>query len=412
MSEPMPQRAVSRWAAPTLIAVVFINILGFGIIVPLLPFYAKSMNAEPWQISLVFSAFAMGGFFGEPFWGRLSDRYGRKPLLISTICGNCLCYFALAFATNIWAAFAIRLLGGMASGNGAVIQGYISDVTPPERRARMLSRQGAAFNVGFIVGPAIGGAFAQPSLGVLGFRLPLFIAAAFSAITVVGIILFVREHRVREPTLIQRPSRWLVFGEAIRHPVIGRLMLVTFLVGCGFTGIESIFGLWGQARFDWGPREVSICFATVGIFSSLTQFFITGPLSERFGEGRMLAVGMAINALGACLQPFSTGLVMTTCLMCVTAMGQSVAWPNVASLISRTADPHQTGQVLGLNNACGAFARFVGPQAAAISFSMLSIDAPFWVGALIVLPAIVLALSVVRYAPPRVAATPPPAAGH
>jgi DHA1 family tetracycline resistance protein-like MFS transporter len=403
MSDTAPREAStpSQWAAPSLIAVIFINMLGFGIIVPLLPFYAKSMHAAPWQIALIFSAYAMGGFFGEPFWGRLSDRYGRKPLLISTITGNCLCYLALAFAPNVAAAFIIRFLGGLMSGNGAVIQGYIADVTPPERRARMLSRQGAAWNVGMIVGPAVGGAFAHTDMGPIGFRIPLFIASALSAVAVTGIILFIRESKVRDQSISHRPSRWSAVGEAVRHPVIGRLMLLTFLVGFAFTGIESTFGLWGQARFGWGPRQISICFAAVGLVAALTQFFVTGPLSERFGEGRMLAVGMAVNALGSVLQPFSTGLVVTTVLMCVTAIGQSVAWPNVGALISRTADPHRQGQILGLNNAAGAFARFVGPLSAGLTFAAISVDAPFIQGALIVAPAILLALSAARRAPPR-----------
>ncbi len=403
MSDLAPREAStpSRWAAPSLIAVIFINMLGFGIIVPLLPFYAKSMHAQPWQIALIFSAYAMGGFFGEPFWGRLSDRYGRKPLLISTITGNCLCYLALAFAPNVAAAFVIRFLGGMASGNGAVIQGYIADVTPPERRARMLSRQGAAWNVGMIVGPAVGGAFAHTDIGPIGFRIPLFIAAALSAVAVIGIVLFIRESRVRDRAISHRPSRWSAIGEAVRHPVIGRLMLLTFLVGFAFTGIESTFGLWGQARFGWGPRLISVCFAAVGVVAATTQFFITGPLSERFGEGRMLAIGMGVTALGSALQPFSNGLIMTTALMCVTAIGQSVAWPNVGALISRTADPHRQGQILGLNNASGAFARFVGPLSAGLTFAGISINAPFWQGALIVAPAILLALSAARRAPPR-----------
>ena len=410
MSDLAPREAStpSRWAAPSLIAVIFINMLGFGIIVPLLPFYAKSMQAQPWQIALIFSAYAMGGFFGEPFWGRLSDKYGRKPLLISTISGNCLCYLALAFAPNVAAAFVIRFLGGMASGNGAVIQGYIADVTPPERRARMLSRQGAAWNVGMIVGPAVGGAFAHTDIGPIGFRIPLFIAAALSAVAVIGIVLFIRESKVRDRSISHRPSRWSAIGEAVRHPVIGRLMLLTFLVGFAFTGIESTFGLWGQARFGWGPRQISVCFAAVGVVAATTQFFITGPLSERFGEGRMLAIGMGVTALGSALQPFSNGLVMTTALMCVTAIGQSVAWPNVGALISRTADPHRQGQILGLNNAAGAFARFVGPLSAGLTFAAISINAPFWQGALIVAPAILLALSAARRAPPRQVQGPAP----
>ena len=403
MSDTTPREAStpSPWAAPSLIAVIFINMLGFGIIVPLLPFYAKSMHAAPWQIALIFSAYAMGGFFGEPFWGRLSDRYGRKPLLISTITGNCLCYLALAFAPNVATAFIIRFLGGLMSGNGAVIQGYIADVTPPERRARMLSRQGAAWNVGMIVGPAVGGAFAHTNMGPSGFRIPLFIASALSAVAVTGIILFIRESKIRDQSISHRPSRWAALGEALTHPVIGRLMLLTFLVGFAFTGIESTFGLWGQARFGWGPRQISVCFAAVGAVAALTQFFITGPLSERFGEGRMLAIGMGVNAVGSVLQPFSTGLAMTTGLMCVTAVGQSVAWPNVGALISRTADPHRQGQILGLNNASGAFARFVGPLSAGLTFASISIDAPFWLAALIVAPAILLALSAARRAPPR-----------
>src|SRR3954464_15429254 len=135
MSETPPREAAPpRFAAASLIALIFLNMLGFGIVVPLLPFYAKSFDAPAWQVALIFSAFSVGTFFGEPFWGRLSDKYGREPPLISTICGNWLCYFALAFAPNAWVAFAIRLAGGLSSGNGSVIQGYIADVTPPEKR--------------------------------------------------------------------------------------------------------------------------------------------------------------------------------------------------------------------------------------------------------------------------------------
>ncbi|MEO8115804.1 MAG: MFS transporter [Phenylobacterium sp.] len=399
MSDTAPRAASPpRLAAPSLIAVIFINMLGFGIIVPLLPFYAKSFDAAPWQISLIFSAYAIGSFFGEPFWGRLSDRYGRKPLLISTVCGNCLCYLALAFAPDVGSAFVIRLLGGLASGNGAVVQGYIADVTPPEKRARQMSFQGAAWNVGMIVGPAVGGAFARTDVGPVGFRIPLFICAGLAALSVLSIILFIRESKVREPTISQRPSRWSAVGSVLRHPVIGRLMLLTFLVGFAFTGIEATFGLWGQARFGWGPREIGVCFTVMGVAAAFTQLFVTGPLSERFGEARMLAVGMGLTVVGCLLQPLSTGLVMTSAVASLTAIGSSVAFPNVGALISRTADPHRQGQVLGLNNAAGAFARFVGPFCAGISFDVVSINAPFWLAALVVAPAILLALSAARRA--------------
>jgi len=399
MSDTAPREATSpRWAAPSLIALIFLNQLGFGIVVPLLPFYAKSFNAQAWQIALIFSAFSVGTFFGEPFWGRLSDKYGRKPLLISTICGNCLCYFALAFAPNATAAFLIRLAGGLSSGNGSVIQGYIADVTPAHRRARAMSWMSASWNVGLIVGPSLGGLFAKPSLGPVGFQLPLFIASGLFATSAACIALFIKESRARDLTNTFRPNRWAAFGEAVANPVIGRLFLVTFMVGFAFTGIESIFGLWTQAKFGWGPRDVGVAFAFVGVASAATQMLFTGPLSERFGQGKMLAVGMGVTMLCIGAQPFSTGGPMTIALMSLSAIGQSVAWPNVSALISQTADPHRQGQILGLNNAMGALARVIGPFCAGLSFSGLTIDGPYFQGAIAVAPAIWLALAAGRIA--------------
>src|SRR5271154_5236823 len=142
-----PTRRRSAWALYTLLSVTFINILGFGIVVPLLPFYGQSFHAQPWQIGLIFSAYSMGAFFGEPFWGRLSDRIGRKPILVSTVAGNCLCYLALAFAPNVYLAFLVRLIGGAMSGNGSVVQGYIADVTPADDRTGRMSYLSAAYNL-------------------------------------------------------------------------------------------------------------------------------------------------------------------------------------------------------------------------------------------------------------------------
>jgi MFS transporter, DHA1 family, tetracycline resistance protein len=412
MSESEPYKAPApRFAAASLIAVIFINMLGFGIIVPLLPFYAKSFNAQPWQIGLIFGAYSVGAFFGEPFWGRLSDRYGRKPLLISTIMGNCLCYLALAFAPNIWVAFFIRLVGGLAAGNGAVVQGYIADVTPPEKRARQMSYQGAAWNVGLIIGPSVGGFFAHEGMGPAGFRIPLFIASGLALLCVIAIAVIIKESRVREEGISHRPSRWAAIGEATSHPVIGRMMLLTFLVGFAFTGIESQFGLWSQARFGWGPRDIAICFAFTGATAFFFQTMVTGRLSERYGEGRMLAIGMGFTALAAALQVVSLGGPMTIALMCVTAAAQSVAFPNVGAIISRTADPHRQGQILGLNNAMGALARVVGPTCAGLVVPVVR-DGPFILGAMVVAPAILLALSAARRASQREGPAAPLPMGH
>ena len=397
--EDAPKPAVHSAAAfYTLLSVMFLNMLGFGIIVPLLPFYGASFHAEPWQVMAIFSAYSLGSFFGEPFWGRLSDRIGRKPILISTTLANCLCYGLLAFAPNIWLAFLIRFLGGMAAGNGSVVQGYIADVTPNDERAGRMSRLGAAYNFGMIFGPFVGGSLAKTSVGPLGFQIPLLAASVLALGSSIGIAIMVRESRKQKTQRQAQPSRRAMAGYALRHPVIGRLMLLTFFVGFAFTGIEANFGLWANARFNWGPRDIGICFGITGVISCICQFFVTGPLSRRFGEARMLAIGMTGTVIASALQPFSDGGAMTVTLMCCVALSSSIAFPNSGALMSRVIDEDHQGQIGGLNNALGAMARVLGPQAGALSRGLLGINAPFIIGALIVAPAILLALSAGRAA--------------
>ncbi len=387
---------VSPAALPTLLFVVFMNLLGFGMVIPLLPFFAQSFHAAPWQISLIFSAYAMGGFIGEPFWGRLSDRIGRRPVLISTLACNCLCYGLMAFAPNIWAAFAIRFFGGMFAGNGSVVQGYIADVTPASERAGKLARIGVAFNIGFIVGPSLSGLLAQPELGPAGFRLPFLAASLLGGLSSLGVVFLVKESRARRVGMMNQPSRWAMFGRAVRHPVVGKLLLLTLVAGFAFNGIESIFGFWGQKSFHWGPRELGYVFGAVGITNALAQWFVTGRLSKKWGEAKALAAGMGLTVVATLLIPFSRGLVSATVFMGLMAFGQSVAFPNVSALISRVSDQDRQGQALGLNNATGAMARFIGPLCSGLVFSVISIEGPFYLAAAIVAPAILLALAAGR----------------
>ncbi|HEY3800092.1 MAG TPA: MFS transporter [Caulobacteraceae bacterium] len=381
----------------TLLSVMFINMLGFGVIVPFLPFYAASFHATPWEIGLVFSAYSVGSFFGEPFWGRLSDRIGRKPLLVSTVAANCLCYGALAFAPNVWWAIVIRVFGGLAAGNGSVVQGYIADVTPVQLRAGRMARLGAAYNLGFILGPFVGGMLAKPSLGHAGYQLPLLVSSGLAACSALGIFLIVKESRARPPMMAKAPSRWVMFGYAAKHPVVGRLMLLTFSVGVAFTAIESTFALWAQHRFGWAPRDVGLCFGVTGAVSACCQFLLTGPLSRRFGEANMLAAGMVGTVACNLAQTFSPAGFVTVGLMATMALSQSVAFPNSGALLSRSVDPDHQGQIMGLNNATGALARVTGPQLG-LALLAFNINGAFYLGALIVAPAILLALGAGRAA--------------
>jgi DHA1 family tetracycline resistance protein-like MFS transporter len=388
----------SRAALATLLMVMVINMLGFGVIVPLLPFYARSFHAPAWEIGLLFSAYSAGSFFGEPFWGRLSDRIGRKPLLVSTTAANCLCYLALAFAPNIFVGCLVRFLGGMAGGNSSVVQGYIADVTPVEYRSGRMAVLGAAYNIGFIFGPGLGGLLARPGEGPAGFQLPLLVASGLAGLSALGIFLIVRESRVHVgPATVQGPNRWTMTGRALLHPVVGRLMLLTLVAGLAFNGIESTFGFWSQHRYGWTPANIGFCFTVAAIASALGQSLLTGAMSRRFGQARMLAFGIVITVICLGFQPLSPSGVATIAIMSIMSLGQSVAFPNTSALISRSTDPDRQGQMLGLNNAMGGMARLIGPQAALALFYWKP-DAPFYVGAAVTAPAVLLALAAGRAA--------------
>ena len=402
-------------ALAVLFATVFINLVGFGLVVPLLPFFAQSLKAEAWQITLMFSAYSLGQFFAEPFWGRLSDRIGRKPVLLITLIANALGYLMLAFVPNIWLAIAVRLFTGLGAGNISTVQGYVADVTPPEQRAGRMGLIGAAFGLGFIVGPGLGGLLTQPQLGRLGYQLPIFLAAALAAIAAVGVVVFLRESRAKADPAAPRPAFLAGLKDARDNAVVSRVLVVTLIYMAGFSAMESVFGLWSESRYQWGAREVGLSFMIVGIVSTLNQGFFAGRLARRFGESRVLATGMLLFGtslvlqvlapvawfpatrleLGALTIPVVQGWIIPI-VMAIGACGMSLAMPNISAMISRASPPDRQGAMLGLNMASSSVARIFGPMIAGALFSGLGHDWPFVIGALLTVPAALMAINAGR----------------
>ncbi len=402
-------------ALAMLFLIVFINLVGFGLVVPLLPFFAQSLNAEPWQITVMFSAYSLGQFFAEPFWGRLSDRIGRKPVLLITLVSNAVGYLALAFVPNIWLAVAVRLFTGLGAGNISTVQGYVADVTPPAERAGRMGMIGAAFGMGFIVGPGLGGILTQPQLGHLGYQLPIFVASALAALAAVGVVVFLKESRAKADPATPRPGFMSGLHGARADPVVSRVLLVTLIYMAGFSAMESVFGLWAEDRYAWGAREVGLSFMIVGIVSALNQGVFTGKLAKRFGETRVLATGMLLFGtslvlqvlapvawfpaftldLGAFTLPIVQGWSIPI-IMALGACGMSMAMPNISAMISRATPPDRQGAMLGLNMATGSIARIFGPLFAGALFSGLGHDWPFLVGAALTVPAAIIAVNAGR----------------
>ena len=400
----------SRSALFVLFGVVFINLVGFGIVIPLLPFYGQTLDAPTWQVAIMFSAYSLGQFVAEPFWGRLSDRIGRKPVLLITILANAAGYLALAFVPNIWLAIAVRLFTGFGAGNVSTAQGYVADVTPPELRAGRMGLIGAAFGLGFIFGPAIGGLLTHPELGKLGYQLPIFTASGLCLLAAIGVAVLLKESRVKADPAAPRPPFLGGVHDAVANPVVSRVLLVTLIYMAGFSGMESTFGFWTEARYGWTAREVGLCFMAVGVVSVICQGLLAGRLARRFGEARVLAVGCLIFGAGLIGQVVASHLLpdaqwLVPVIMAAGAFGMAMTMPNISAMISRSVDPDRQGAMLGLNMASSSIARIFGPLVAGVLFSQIGQDWPFLIGAALTIPAAVMAINAGRAFQKRHAAT-------
>lgn len=410
---PAPRSApadTGAGALGVLFTVVFLNLVGFGLVIPLLPFFGESLGAPTWQVTLMFSAYSLGQFFGEPLLGRLSDRIGRKPVLILTLAANAIGYLALAFAPNIWAAIAIRLFTGFGAGNVSTVQGYVADVTPPERRAGRMGLIGAAFGAGFIFGPGLGSVLTRPELGQLGYQIPLFAAAGLATLALIGVAVLLRESRAKAAPGAPRPPFLAGLRRARANPVVSRVLLVTLIYMAGFSGMESTFAFWTAARFDWGAREVGLAFMVIGVVSVVTQGFLAGRLARRFGESRVLAAGCLLFGTGLVAQVLSPAEALVVVFMGLGAFGMAMTMPNISAMISRAVAPDEQGAMLGLNMAASSSARILGPIAAGALFSGVGHNWPFLVGALFTVPAAVMAINAGRAARRLAEAAEPPAA--
>ncbi|HEX2151979.1 MAG TPA: MFS transporter, partial [Stellaceae bacterium] len=235
---------------PTLFLIVFVDLVGFGLVIPLLPFYAERFTASPLQMTALFATFSLMSLLTAPLWGRLSDRVGRRPVLMASMAAAALAYLWMAFATELWMLFAARAFAGACAGNIAAAQAYVADVTPPDKRAKGMGMIGAAFGLGFIIGPVLGGVIAGDDVATADLATPCLIAAFLSFAAFLG-VLFLLPESLPERTRRYRPSRLEAAQAALSRPGLGRLLLVFFLVILAFAGMETVFAWWAIAQFGW-----------------------------------------------------------------------------------------------------------------------------------------------------------------
>ena len=366
----------SRRALTILFVIVFIDLVGFGMVIPVMPLYAERLGASAAWVGLLSTIYSAMQFIFAPVWGRLSDRIGRRPVLLVSIAMTAVAFAIYGFADSFAVLLVSRAFAGVATANIAIAQAYVADVTAPEQRAKGMGMIGAAFGLGFVLGPAIGGLLSSWSLSAPGFA-----AASLAALNGVAawFMLPEPEHRGAAP---QRASVAALRGE-IAKPGIRRLLLCYFLTILAFSAMEGTYSLLAKHRVGLTERGVSYLFTYIGVIVVVVQGGLVGPLTRRFGEKRLLVIGLALQAVslaGLAVAQGLPGIVVATAPL---AIGSGLSSPAISALISRHSAADDQGGTLGLGQSAAAFGRILGPVAGTTTFSRFSPAFPYVAGAMV-----------------------------
>lgn len=349
---------------PVLFLVVFVDLVGFGLLIPLLPFYVERTGAGPGLITIILGLYSLAQFIAAPLWGALSDKFGRKPILALTSIGLGLSYVLLAFADSLALVALSRILGGLMAGNIATAQAYVSDVTTPETRARGMGLIGAAFGLGFIAGPAIGGVLAGGDVANADFTGPALAAMSLSFAAAAGVVLFLKESL---PTSARglAPEQRAGFGDKVRALKQRRALMLFaaagFLVITAWAQFETVFALWANALFAYGPREIGFILGFMGVVNVLVQGAFIGALTRRFGERRLALCAVILFMAGNLAVAAAASLVPLLLACTLLALGSALFTPSVTSLVSQEAAAGERGAVLGAYQSATALGRVAGP---------------------------------------------------
>jgi MFS transporter, DHA1 family, tetracycline resistance protein len=373
--EPLPRGFWVIWST------VALDMIGFGIVAPILGRYADRYGASGFQVGLLFASFSLAQMVFSPILGRWSDRVGRKPVIVISLFGTAIGSFITGAAGALWVLFAGRLIDGASGASVSVAQSAITDLATKEQRARMLGLLGMAFGVGFVFGPAIGGLAA---LG--GPHIPFYVAGTLALINAVAAIIRIQETRV--PNKTAQTTRVHVPFRKRRY---GALAGVGFFSMLAFSGFEATFSLFGGARFNLTEASTALVFLGVGVVMSAVQGSLIGPLTSRFGSLQLLRNGLVLVSIG--LLFLGAAVIWPTMIVALLFMviGAGISNPSLTALVADSAHEDRRGEALGIQQSASALARVIGPPLAGLAFDHVGIGAPFTFGALIYVLAIGIA---------------------
>lgn len=399
---------------------IFIDLLGFGLIVPLLTFMALRLEASPVEVTLMIASYSLMQLFAAPLWGRASDRWGRKPVLLISFAATTTAFLMLAFAQSFWVLVAARALAGALSGDLSAAPAYVADITSPERRARGMGLLGAAFALSFIVGASFGGYLSELNVTAMLFDetatgpdyfFPPLLSAGLSMSAFFFALFFLPEsHKIKskaERADAASAARAAAQGrgigdriiaslKALHYPNLFLVTVILFLVGFVFAHMESTMALWADFAFGWSAQEVGYLFAFAGIIAVIFQAGLLGPLTRLFGEARLIVLSAVLLGSGMALVPGATGLIQILVAVACLAAGFGLGNPSIQSLITKLSRPEIAGVALGMGQAASSLARVIGPLWAGFLFQQIGPDWPYIAGACFMALVFFLALHLQR----------------
>ena len=378
-----------------LFLVVFVDLLGFGMVIPVLPLYAKTLGAPEAWVGLLSSGYSAMQFVFAPIWGRISDRVGRRPVLLASIAMTAVAFAMYGLADRFAWLLVARLFAGVATANIAIAQAYVADVTTPETRAKGMGLIGAAFGLGFVLGPAFGGLLSKWSLAA-----PSYAAAALTAANLVAAWFVLGEPTQRKAAAHgARPKGLQALLAELAKPGVLALILVYFLSIAAFSAMENTYAFLATERYGLDSQRVFYLFAYIGVIVVVVQGGLIGPLTRRCGEKWLLVTGLLLQGVGLASLPFASGLGGLLAATAPLALGSGLTSPTLSALLSKLARADDQGGTLGLGQSAAAVGRVVGPEAGTFTYTNHGAPVPYVAGA--VLMAVAAAIgAALRPAPP------------
>jgi DHA1 family tetracycline resistance protein-like MFS transporter len=373
---------------PFIFITVFVDMLGYSMILPLLPFFVQQHGGNATHAGGLQSLYAFLQLFSGPVLGSFSDRYGRKPILVACLFGTAIAYTLFGLADSLAVLYLAVLLDGLTGNNLTTSFTYVADITTPEERSRGMGIVSAAFGLGLMAGPVLGGL-----LSVYGLFVPAFVAAGIAFLNAVYGLFILPESLPPEKRSRHKPT--LNFLSQLRAIFniqnIRPLLLSIFFLNLAFSGLQTNFPLFSNARFQWDARQNGIFFAFVGMVAVFVQGFLYGRLQRRFGERRLTFLGLLLMASGMAGIAIAPQAWMLYPIVAIAALGSGLSIPSLSGLISTRVPPDVQGRLMGGNQTLLSFTSIIGPTLAGFAFVQIGINAPYWIGSGLALLAFFLA---------------------